>query len=53
MVLIGKDKKALGFRCTQRAKPLIDALVSVFDLVQHHAHDDDIRDRLVLQEVHL
>ena len=53
VVLICKDKEALGVRGTQRTQALVDALVSVLHLLQHNTHDDDILDCLVLQEVHL
>ena len=53
VMLIGKDKETLGFRGTEGAKPLIDACISVLDLVQHPAHDDNISHSLMLQEIHL
>ena len=53
VMLIGKDKEALGVGGTQRAKPLVDACVSVLGFVQHHTHDDDICHCLMLQKIHL
>ncbi len=53
MVLVHKDKEALGRGFHQPPQALIHGGVPVPDLLQHHAHDDNIIHRCMLQEVDL
>lgn len=52
-MLIDEDKEAPGGRVNQGAQALVHRGVPVPDLLQHHAHDDDIVHGRMLQEVHL
>lgn len=52
-MLIAENKKALGLGQGEGPKTLVQGRVPVFCLLQHNAHDDDVIDRLMLQEVHL
>ncbi len=52
-MLIDKYEEALGGRVHQGAQALVYRGVPVPDLLQHHAHDDDIIHGRMLQEVDL